>query len=57
MREESKDFHTSSLIDVSGISLRELDDLPESAVVSALRELLDSGLSPNEFVGSFEARI
>jgi hypothetical protein len=58
MREESSDFPSSGLIDVSGISLGELTQLDEAVIVSALREVLDPRAQTNEFVGGgFSARI
>lgn len=35
------DGYTSDLIDVAGISIRDLDELPESSLALALREVLN----------------
>ena len=46
----------SDMIDVSGISLRDLETAPESSIVLALKEVLASG-GAGTFVAGFSARV
>jgi FXSXX-COOH protein len=54
MHNETDDF-SDDLIDVTGLSLRELDRLPESSLALALRQVLASdGTGPS---AGFSARV
>jgi FXSXX-COOH protein len=54
MHNEADDF-SGDLIDVTGLSLRELDRLPESSLAMALRQVLTSdGAGPS---AGFSARV
>jgi FXSXX-COOH protein len=55
MNDTGKDF-SGDLIDVSGMSLRDVEDLPDSSLVLALREVMTTeGAGP--FVAGFSARV
>jgi FXSXX-COOH protein len=54
MHNEADDF-SGDLIDVTGLSLRDLDRLPESSLAVALRQVLTSdGVGPS---AGFSARV
>ncbi|MGK5557600.1 FxSxx-COOH cyclophane-containing RiPP peptide [Actinomadura kijaniata] len=44
----------SGLVDVSGLTLHELDDLDDSAIARALREVLDPAPGETEVVAGFD---
>jgi FXSXX-COOH protein len=55
MKDASEDF-SGDLIDTSGLSLRDVEDLPDSSLVLALREVMTTeGVGP--FVAGFSARV
>lgn len=56
MRDESMTSYSSYLIDVSEIPLGDLGDLADSAIVTALRDVLDDAQPMNDFAG-FTSRI
>jgi FXSXX-COOH protein len=55
MKDASEDFG-GNLIDVTGFTLRDIEDLPDSSLVLALREVMTTeGVGP--FVAGFSARV
>jgi FXSXX-COOH protein len=55
MKDASEDFG-GNIIDVTGLSLRDVENLPDSSLVLALREVMTTeGVGP--FVAGFSARV